>query len=441
MRTVTEGLSPTFVAQPPPFEVPAFPMQPLHLEYLRSWVSRLVAQGSLAIAQRRPQWLIPVHCVPKVNGNGEETLRPVLDATIINAFVKPRPFVAEAINDLAQLVRPGLAGITYDCSDAYYSMFLGGQSTGNLGFTLDGVIYVFIACPMGWRLSAWGFNKLHRTLARYFRSRGHICSFFGDDGAILTTTVLARAVGAFAYDTIIACGLIPNMTKSNFRGSTLFEFIGFVICIVAMTIQLRRRRLNKVRALLAKLLLATRWSRKQVQKLTGQVMSSAYVVGDTCWLRSRALFHFVSQSPKHSTMVPHCTARQEVHFWCKLFMSSPTRQLNEVHQQPIVVTSTDASATGLGSFPLRYPQHPLPLEVSRPLTMVEQAYSSTLRELVGVLFDLQSNVLVYENIIVLYLVDNKGVLSIIRRGSKVMDLQKIAEEIVCICQRHGIVIR
>ncbi|KAF8357402.1 hypothetical protein PRIPAC_92397 [Pristionchus pacificus] len=164
----------------------------------------------------------------------------------------------------------------------------------------------------------------------------------------------------------------------------------------------------------------------------GCIMAASLVLGDRASLLSRALLHTVAVHQKlslsSSTSIPLSPSeRDEVDRWIRELAYRAVRSFIEKPWHFDVRVETDASAIELGVV-VRDTQRGT-LNTSRNLTLSEREESSTLREVRAVDFAVRTFEKEWEGMNVLFMGDNQGAVSILRKGSMKPEINEVAQRV------------
>ena len=128
-------------------------------------------------ARRKPGYYSKMFCVSKANGSW----RPIINLRPMNRFVQKEKFKMETMQNVRELLRPGLWGATIDLKDAFYHVGIHRKSRKFLRFLLDGQVYEYMALPMGLTCSPRVFTTLNKKVGVVFRKHGITCVFYIDN--------------------------------------------------------------------------------------------------------------------------------------------------------------------------------------------------------------------------------------------------------------------
>ena len=131
------------------------------MEVIRSEISNLLGKGAIRVVPREEAYANPGHyskifAVPKPVGKW----RVVINLKPLNEFVAKETFRMETARDVRSLLKPGDFGAVVDLTDVYYTVKLHNSSRKYCCFIIDGIIYEYVALPMGLTCSARIFTRV-----------------------------------------------------------------------------------------------------------------------------------------------------------------------------------------------------------------------------------------------------------------------------------------
>ena len=442
------------------------PKHPIHIKpyklhstehtFIEKEILRLVKQGSMVISKSKPACILPVFTVPKVNGDGTQTMRMVLDATAINAFFPNNlTFSATSITEIIANLHPHDVASVFDLSDAYYHIPLASWIVKLLAieFSHEGkTSYAhYLAAPFGFCLSAVFLHCLLSNLSRYWNRKAIRNAFFGDDLIFPNrrNSPYRRIQASQVIHDIFCSGLQNNVSKAQIL-VTKFVFIGFILHPQMNLFQLKDARRAKGIARGNALLQQPRWSCRDVQKCTGCYMSTSAVTGNLALLFTRQLNNFLGKYvafndwDKKYPADPLATTELK---WWVTHLSAPGPNRPMWHAPTASghfsksLSASDASGIGSG-FVLLFPQNiNIPATVSSAFSTQMQATSSVYRENAVVIEGVRTYHKQLANTEYTALVDASGSVSPLLHGSKIPELQEQAITLHKLLSTHNIRLR
>ena len=94
--------------------------------------------------------------VPKPNG----TWRPIIDLSLLNLYLKKKPFKMETIRSICSLIHKGSWTFSIDLTDAYFHIPIHKSSRKYLRILFGNKVYQFRALPFGIAIAPWLFTKI-----------------------------------------------------------------------------------------------------------------------------------------------------------------------------------------------------------------------------------------------------------------------------------------
>ena len=169
---VKDGHKIIFDDGPPPCTLPLpcyetkLPEQKMNI--IRAEVGKLLAKGAIRKVPQQEACTSLGHysqvfAVPKPGGKW----RVVINMKPLNEHVQKESFQMETSRDVSSLLKPGDHAAVVDLTDAYYTVKLHEDSRKYCRFIIDGIVYEYVALPMGLTCSARVFTHV----AFFMRSR------------------------------------------------------------------------------------------------------------------------------------------------------------------------------------------------------------------------------------------------------------------------------
>ena len=210
--------------------------------------------------------------VRKANGK----LRPVLDLSNLNRFLRRIPFRMETTSSVRSLVRRGDWATSIDLTDAYFHVLIHPSDRKWLRFVWGGVVYHFRALPFGLSLSPWVFSRVVQEFARVVRLQGIRCCVYLDDWLFLA---LSRELCVEMTSQVLAIalrlGFRINREKSELVPRTSFVYLGMQMDSLAFTVAPKPARLEKLQRLLDTMCPLEATSARCLHRLLGTLESLA----------------------------------------------------------------------------------------------------------------------------------------------------------------------
>ena len=162
---VKDGHKIIFEDGPPPCTLPSpefetkLPEEKMNV--IRAEIATLIEKGAVRVVPREEAMATPGHysqifAVPKPGGKW----RVVINLKPLNEHVLKETFQMETSKNVRSLLKQGDFGAVVDLTDAYYTVKLHTDSRRYCRFIVDGVIYEYVALPMGLTCSARIFTRV-----------------------------------------------------------------------------------------------------------------------------------------------------------------------------------------------------------------------------------------------------------------------------------------
>merc|ERR1711954_159312 len=142
--------------------------------------------------------------VPKPGGKW----RVVINMKPLNEHIAKETFCMETSRDVRSLLSPGDFGAVIDLTDAYYTVKLHEDSCKYCRFIVDGIIYEYVALPMGLTCSARIFTRVALFIGSKLRKQGVRIVLYIDDLLVvaaseelyqLHVSLLLQAIEEFGF--------------------------------------------------------------------------------------------------------------------------------------------------------------------------------------------------------------------------------------------------
>ena len=371
--------------------------------------------------------------VPKSSGG----LRPVLDLSPLNKYLKVIHFRMETPRSIRESIRQGDWATSLDLKDAYFHIPIHRNFRKFLRFIWNDKVFQFRALPFGLSLAPWVFTKITRELAILARSRGIRLRMYLDDWLTLASSQPQAAKHSEeVLNLTTSLGFLPNWEKSALTPSQHFVYLGMEFNTVTYTVQPAPARLDRFRALRNQLLEARSASARVLSSLLGQMESIAPLV---------PLGHVHKRKFQRQFRKRWSQSRQSWEFKLPLgpwFHRSLAQWSEESWlQQGVPIAPppyeeelfTDASNSGWGA-------HVAHLEASGKWPVSHSGLHINLLELEAVFLALKAFKSFLQNKHTLISTDNTTVACYINKGGGVRSksLSKKAEDLLKWCHEHKI---
>ena len=303
-------------------------------------------------------------------------------------FLEARPFKLEQLPGFVKQLQRNDRLFVADITSAYHHVVIAKRPRTPLGFTFDGIDYVYTCLPFGLSASAYVFCEFSAVTARALRRSGltkALINYVDDLGGsigpkrsrrrIAKITKLFRDFGWCMQEAI--CNLAMRCQA---------VLPGFLLDTPNMTSDAPPTRREKLKATAARIL-EERWvPARQVFQLVGQIQSNQLAFGLVRRLRSRFLRLSIlgaAQSGRYGMIVPvDGRARDEAKSWLRDLGTVIPRPMHEHQRRANVILHCDASDSAVATIVVGFYVHSLPVasKFHRELRRAERGWSSTLRD-------------------------------------------------------------
>ena len=290
--------------------------------------------------------------------------------------------------------------------------------------------YEFKVLPFGLTSAPYVFSTVVRQLIKFWRGRGDLILIYLDDGIGGHMSVeRSRLLSDSVRQDLASSGFTVNDDKSIWEPAQRLVFLGFILDFGEGLIQIPEFRIHKLKSSLVSFLQNNQILARDLDSVTGQIISMACAVGNITRLFTRNCYAAIERrsswdQPLHVSP----EVRYELSFWLKNIDSINGKS------SAVGVVYSDSSDSGFGDY---FVQCGLDL-VSGVWSHELMWTSSTFREILAVKFVLLFLVNQLLGLTVKWFTDNQNVPRIISSGSSKEYLQSEACSIFSFCCNHGI---
>ena len=332
----------------------------------------------------------------------------------------------------------------FDIHSAYHFIDIFPPHTEFLGFSWEdenGLRFYgkFLVIPFGLSTAPYIFTKVTRPLIAKWRSEGKCILMYLDDGFGCKKGFEAckNEANEVKLD-LIASGFIPKVEKCIWYPVQVTQFLGNVFDAEKGLIYIPDSRitktLNTIEGIFDSIHLHRRVHVKKVASFIGQVISMSLVLGHLSNIMTKFLSIDVASAISWTSYIKLSEdSKQQLLFWRDTLPKVNFRSVGFSPSCTKIVYS-DAGSLAFGGYEVSTVNG-----VSHGMwSPEERCKSSTWRELMAVYRVLVSLIHILKGQRIKWFTDNKGVCSIIEKGSMNVELQKIALEIFKVCLFQGV---
>lgn len=263
-------VNPPLTTEPLPCKPPA---EESKRRALQTEVDALLEKGAIyPVSARTPGFYARLFTVPKKNGK----LRPVLDLSALNKFLKRISFKMETMASVRLAIRRGDWATSIDLQDAYFHILMHKSVRKYLRFIWGGQAYEWRALPFGLSLAPLIFTKMAKQLAKLARRRSIRLRMYLDDWLNLSESRVRCAEHTqFVLHQAAELGFVVNREKSDLVPAQCFKYLGMAFDTVHYVVRPTEDRLLRFSALLAETLARSSVSNRQLRSILGHMESLA----------------------------------------------------------------------------------------------------------------------------------------------------------------------
>ena len=174
-------------------------------------------------------------------------MRPIINLRHLNEFIEHHHFKIENFDSFLPLIQHGTFFTSIDLQDAYFSLSIDPSHRKFLWFLWRDTLDEFQVLCFKVSSSPRIFTKVLKLIYSYFRIIGIICSYYRDDTFILGRTFQETLKHTeIVFDTLLALGFVPQISKCFLIPSTRIRHLGSYIDSIKMTVELPQDKTNTI---------------------------------------------------------------------------------------------------------------------------------------------------------------------------------------------------
>ena len=279
--------------------------------------------------------------------------RMILNLKLLNRSVVYRHVKMEGLNDVINLMQPGLWMGSIDLKDAYYSIPVNGNFQKYFSFSWNGITYQYIALPNGFGPAVRIFTKLMKVPFTALRMRGHMSVVYLDDSFLAGITYSDCQENIEATRVLLqSLGFIVHTDKSVLKPTQKLTFLGFIFNSRDMTISLTKERVSVILQLCQNLIDSFRVTIRELARVIGTLVSAfpAVKFGQLHYRHLESLkiksLQFNNWDFEAKILLDNASLA-DLNWWT----SNECPFTKQIHSPPIsLVLHSDASLLGWGGF-------------------------------------------------------------------------------------------
>ena len=207
-------------------------------------------------------------------------VRLIANLKSLNNWVKFVHFKMEGVEDVINLMRPGMYMVSIDFTSSFYSISVDPRFRKYLKVIALGEILEFQALPMGYGRSPLIFCKLLKVPLAYLRQQyGYTNCAFVDDIWMGEDTI--PEIQENAKDSMVlldSLGYTINIPKSDVGPDQVKPHLGLIFDTIHMTVSLTEEKIEKIIDHAQKILKENEHTIRTVASLIGQFNAARYAV-------------------------------------------------------------------------------------------------------------------------------------------------------------------
>jgi len=271
------------------------------MEFVRNTVRKWADQGVVKILKEKPNFVSPLtvaarHCI-----DGSIKKRLCWDGSrCVNKLLAQESVSLSHLQNALELTEKGDLQCKYDLKSAYFHIkihehhvkYLGAKFMDEKG---EPVYFCFLFMPFGLSSAVRCMTKLFKPIVAYLSSVGIRHTIFIDDGRSLSRTKEdSQREFQTTLDIISKAGWIIEISKTVpiDGGSTVMEYLGFIIDSEQMSVSLTQEKINSIRQSVADVVQSRghQVGAKTVAKMLGKMSSAEPALGPFSLIMARLAY-------------------------------------------------------------------------------------------------------------------------------------------------------
>lgn len=361
LDTIEHGVKIDWTAPPPRFRSREYPMGAEDTTFMQQEIARQLDEGYIEEVTS-PLAISQLVCISSafVAHTGHKP-RAVFDLSHPNDYQDNASCKYETLQELAQVLRPGDALLSWDIRDAYHHLTIRPADRTYLAFRTLGRVFVPVTMPFGLRVAPRTWTKVCRPVVGALRELGfRIIAYVDDFGGappappgVAATPEQAAAAFLLVAALLARLGLLLHPVKGTRDGPTSMQLLGHTVDTAAGLFLLPADRVANVvkqaRALTRHAIAHERWVNfRALRRFCGTAVSTTLSV-PTARFHLRSLFTALRfRHPRSGDTRLGAQAVRDLLWWVDLAAHSATGR-------PIwpgaatLLLDTDASGLGWGA--------------------------------------------------------------------------------------------
>ena len=236
----------------------------------------VLAKQAIKESQLSPNSFISQLFLVEKKGDGQ---RPVVNLKALNNFVRSEHFKMEGLHILPDLIQTKDYRIKLDLKDAYLQIPIHRDHQHLLQFQWMEKTYQFLCLPFGLTSAPRVFTKVLKTLIETLRQIGIRLVVYLDDILILhQDREELESLANLICNLFEALGLVINTKKSLLIPQQSTEFLGLLLKLVTLQIQMPQEKLRKIQQDVRGLLLYQSVTVRDLARFVGKTKASCKTI-------------------------------------------------------------------------------------------------------------------------------------------------------------------
>ena len=401
-------------------------------EFVDSAILQLLKDGKIE------EQSSPSFCVNPLSVVEGKKKRLVLDLRHVNKFLHKPKFRYENLDSLSQVFEKGDWFFNWDLKSGYHRVNIYQPHQKYLGFSwvINGVerYFVFTVLPFGLSTACYCFTKLLKPFSTRWRSLGHNCFIYIDDGISgHRTKSLAIIVSSRQKLDLSKAGFIFS-EKCEWEPHQIGVWLGLIIDTIKFEFRIPDSKLEKLRLKLDHIIESRIATFRFIAKLAGFLQSLRLAVGPVIRLFTRQMYFTIANRTFWDDYAELSDSLlEELRFWRYNLSAFHGYSIRRTLSFDYVIF-TDASNHAYGGFI----SNSNTTEAYGIWSEQEQGQSSTFRELKAIHNVIESYAPLLAHSKVKLFSDSQGACSIVDKGSPKLILHQLAIDIFVLALHNDV---
>ena len=223
-----------------PFQIPMSEAENTEVDKV---ISSFLQRKIIAITNSNDGYFSHLFTRPKKDGR----IRTILNLKGLNKHCRVTHFKMETIQNVKNMLEPGMYLASVDLQDAFYSIPIHPTQTKFFKFLWNGQQYEFLRLPNGYCDASRVFTKVLKVPFAILRQEGHLSVIYIDDSLLMGSTYQLCAQNVSRTVQLLqSLGFTLNTSKCELVPKQSAIFLGFKFDSVSMTIELTKDKKQRI---------------------------------------------------------------------------------------------------------------------------------------------------------------------------------------------------